>query len=170
MTEHLLSLGHRRIGFIEGAANQSASQCRRQGFEAAMQAAGLAVPADCLRTGDFTYRSGMIAAEQLLDSGVTAIFASNDDMAAASVAAAHRRGLDVPGQVAIAGFDDSAMATTIWPMLTTIRQPIAEMAGRAVDLIAGQAASVGRNGGCPIRETLLFALIERESTGQVGTH
>lgn len=166
MTGHLLALGHRRIGFVEGAADQSASLCRRQGFEQAMQAAGCAIAPEWLVAGDFTYRSGLVAADQLLDAGVTAIFASNDDMAAASVAAAHRRGLDVPGDISIAGFDDSAMATTIWPMLTTIRQPIAEMAGRAVTLLAGN-----RNGDSEGQavECLPFALIVRESTGPLAT-
>jgi LacI family transcriptional regulator len=85
----------------------------------------------------FTYRSGLDAAEQLLDreDPPTAIFASNDDMAAAAVAIAHRRGLDVPGDLTVCGFDDTALATTIWPELTTIRQPIAEMSRAAVDLL-----------------------------------
>src|SRR3546814_8114167 len=76
--------------------------------------------------GLFTYRSGLDAAEILLarDPPPTAIFASNDDMAAAAVAVAHHRGVDVPGDLSICGFDDTPFATTIWPALTTIHQQI----------------------------------------------
>jgi LacI family transcriptional regulator len=88
----------------------------------------------------FTYRSGLDAAEQLLalEHRPTAVFASNDDMAAATVAIAHRMGLDVPGDLTVAGFDDTALATTIWPELTTVRQPIADMAETAVKFLVHQ--------------------------------
>jgi LacI family transcriptional regulator len=83
----------------------------------------------------FTYRSGLEAAENLLSlpEPPTAIFASNDDMAAATVAIAHRRGIDVPGDLSVCGFDDTAIAETLWPELTTIHQPIEEMSRTAVD-------------------------------------
>lgn len=137
MTAHLIGLGHRRIGFIEGDPNQSASALRRRGYEAALAEAGLPVDPALIAQGNFTYRSGLAAAEALLSLAdrPTAIFASNDDMAAATVATAHRHRLDVPGDVSVCGFDDTAMATTIWPELTTIRQPIAEMARTAVELL-----------------------------------
>ena len=137
MTDHLIGLGHRRIGFIVGSANQTASALRREGYCAALAAAGIAELPELIRQGDFTYRSGLARANALLDLAdpPTAIFASNDDMAAAVVAAAHWRHLDVPRDLSVCGFDDTAMATTILPELTTVRQPIAEMAqerGRAV--------------------------------------
>ena len=99
--------------------------------------------ADCridppgIEQGYFSYRSGLEAAEKLIDASPrpTAIFASNDDMAAAAVSVAHRRGLDVPRDLSVVGFDDSAIATTVWPELTTIRQPIAAMAEAALDLL-----------------------------------
>lgn len=137
MTSHIIKLGHRRIGFITGNANQTASTQRLAGYHAALHRHG--VPADPLlvERGAFTYRSGLIAAEALLSrhNPPTAIFASNDDMAAATVAVAHRRGLDVPGDLTVCGFDDTAMATTIWPELTTIRQPIFEMSQKAVKML-----------------------------------
>ncbi len=166
MTRHLLSLGHKRIGFINGHPNQTASGQRFRGFIEGMTEAGLSVGTDQVAQGYFTYRSGMEAAERLLGRySPTAIFASNDDMAAATVAVAHRRGLEVPGDVAIAGFDDTPLATTVWPELTTVRQPIADMAREAVRLLIEQIR--GRRAGKPAQVThksLKFTLIKREST------
>lgn len=137
MTEHLISFGHSRIAFIKGHPNQTASALRYDGFQAAMTAAGLAVDHGLVQQGHFTYRSGLEATEKLLTrkSAPTAIFASNDDMAAAAISVAHRRGLDVPGDLSVVGFDDTPTATTVWPELTTIHQPIAAMAGSAIELL-----------------------------------
>jgi LacI family transcriptional regulator len=90
-----------------------------------------------VQQGYFSYRSGLEAAEQLLgqDRPPTAIFASNDDMAAAVVSVAHRHGLDVPRDLSVVGFDDTSAATTVWPELTTIHQPIASMADSAIDVL-----------------------------------
>jgi LacI family transcriptional regulator len=140
MTRHLVSLGHQRIGFITGRASHSAAGCRLSGFRDAMAQAGLELPDQLVVSGAFNYSSGLTAAEELLllDPRPTAIFASNDDMAAATVAVAHRMGLDVPADLTVVGCDDTAIATTIWPELTTIRQPIRLMAARSVDLIVRQ--------------------------------
>jgi LacI family transcriptional regulator len=137
MGMHLISLGHQRIGFIKGNPNQAASQRRLDGFRQALQSAGLQLEADCVRQGYFTYRSGLEATESLLSQShpPTAIFASNDDMAAAAISVAHRRGLDVPRDLSIVGFDDTHTATAVWPEITTIRQPIARMAEASVDLL-----------------------------------
>src|SRR5947209_591277 len=95
MTRHLLELGHRRIAFINGHPNQTASGQRFRGFVEGMTEAGLSVGTDQVAQGYFTYRSGLEAAEKLLTVwNPTAIFASNDDMAAATMAVAHRKGLD----------------------------------------------------------------------------
>ena len=138
MTQHIIALGHRRIGFITGNPAQTASAARLAGFRAAMAAAGLTTEDDLIAQGYFSYRSGLTAAAQLLEAAdpPTAIFASNDDMAAATVAVAHKRGLDVPGDLTVCGFDDTALATAIWPELTTIRQPIADMARAAIALLS----------------------------------
>jgi LacI family transcriptional regulator len=137
MTRHLASLGHRRIGFIKGNPRQTASEERLEGYKDALKDAGLPLAPELIAQGLFTYRSGLDAAEQLLEltDPPSAIFASNDDMAAATVAIAHRRGLDVPSDLTVCGFDDTALATTIWPELTTIRQPVFEMSRTAVDLL-----------------------------------
>ncbi|MGA8205213.1 MAG: LacI family DNA-binding transcriptional regulator [Woeseiaceae bacterium] len=137
MTEHLMSLGHRRIGFLKGHPNQAASERRLAGFRDALAAGRLSCPDELIAQGLFTYRSGLDAAEQLLslDERPTAVFASNDDMAAATVAVAHRHHLDVPGDLTVCGFDDTPLATTIWPELTTIHQPIAKLSRAAADLL-----------------------------------
>ncbi|NVD44805.1 LacI family DNA-binding transcriptional regulator [Qipengyuania atrilutea] len=141
MTRHIIGLGHERIGFIIGNPDQVASARRLEGFRSAMDDAGLEVHDELVTQGYFTYRSGMLAAEKLLNAAVkpTAIFASNDDMAAASVAVAHRLHLDVPNDVTVCGFDDTDLASSIWPELTTIRQPIREMTAKAVSMIAERA-------------------------------
>lgn len=166
MTLHLAGLGHKRIGFINGHPNQTASGQRFRGFIEGMTEAGLAVGADQVAQGFFTYRSGLTAAEKLLsDYAPTAIFASNDDMAAATLAVAHRKGLDVPRDLAIAGFDDTPVATTMWPELTTVRQPIAEMARESVRLLIEQIR--GRRAGKPAKvqhKLLKFTLVKRASS------
>lgn len=166
MTRHLIGLGHARVGFIIGNPNQTASRQRHEGYLAALADAGLAEDPALIVGGLFTYRSGLDAAEQLLDAKdpPSAIFASNDDMAAASVAVAHRRGLDVPGDLTVCGFDDSALATTIWPELTTIHQPIADMSRAAVDLLV--SAIVHRRGGgkdANRHVVLDYTLVRRQS-------
>ena len=166
MTRHLLELGHRRIGFINGHPNQTASGQRFRGYIEGMTEAGLSVGTDQVAQGYFTYRSGLEAAEKMLSVWKpTAIFASNDDMAAATMAVAHRLGMDVPGDLAVAGFDDTPLATTVWPALTTVRQPIAEMAREAVRLLIDQIRKRRAGEAAQVRHKLLkFALIDRDST------
>lgn len=166
MTRHLIALGHSRIGFIRGNPNLRASQQRLDGYLAALAEAGIAPDEALIAQGYFTYRSGLEAAEQILalDSPPTAIFASNDDMAAASVAMAHRNGLDVPGDLTVCGFDDTSLATTIWPELTTIRQPISAMARAAVDALVRQIKGRRGKGGEEVPHLLLdYELIRRQS-------
>ena len=168
MTRHLIDLGHRRIGFVRGHPNQTASAQRHAGFEAAMTAAGLPVDPDLVVQGYFTYHSGLEAADRLMSLATppTAIFASNDDMAAAAIAVAHRIGLDVPRDLTVCGFDDTALATTVWPPLTTIRQPVAAMSREAVVLLS---AAIRRKAAGKTTKTLCemidFTLIQRQSDG-----
>jgi len=171
MTRHLLDLGHKRIAFINGHPNQTATGQRFHGYVEAMTEAGLSVDADQVAQGYFTYRSGLEAAEKLLNGPrPTAIFASNDDMAAATMAVAHRKGLDVPGDLSVAGFDDTPLATTVWPELTTIHQPIAEMAREAVRLLVEQIRG-RRSGTAPqvVHRMLKFTLVKRNSSAAPET-
>lgn len=163
MTRHLGTLGHRRIGFITGAANQTASSERLDGYRAALADMGLPDDPALIAEGTFSYRSGLDAGEQLLDlpDAPTAIFASNDDMAAAVVSVAHRRHLDVPADLTVTGFDDSTAAVTLWPPLTTIRQPVHQLAAEALQLLL-QEMRTGRT--IAPRRILPHVLVEREST------
>ncbi|MFV3077149.1 LacI family DNA-binding transcriptional regulator [Niveispirillum fermenti] len=169
MTEHLIGQGHRRLGFIKGNRNQSASDMRLHGFLDACQAAGIGDADILTEQGQFDYASGLMAAERLLaaDPRPTAIFAANDDMAAATISVAHRLRLDVPGDVAVAGFDDTLIATTVWPALTTIRQPIAAMGKAAVMVLANALrtrSQAPRAGDGPEQKLLGYKLVRRDST------
>lgn len=137
LAEHLIRQGHSRIGFIRGRNDLSASARRYDGFVTALREAGLQVEPALVQQGDYTYRSGLAAAERLLSHRrpPTAIFASNDDMGAAAISVAQRRGLEVPRDLSVVGFDDTSAATTVWPELTTIHQPIASMADAAIDIL-----------------------------------
>lgn len=162
ITEHLIAGGHSRIGFIKGHPNQTVSEARYLGYKDALDSAGLTYDPDLVQDGLFTYRSGEDAALRLLGLGLapSAIFASNDDMAAGVMAAAAKRGISVPNELAIAGFDDSPIATTIWPPLTTLHQPVAEMAALAVEMLLKGNAPIGTF------ESIILPhrIIERNST------
>lgn len=135
-TEHLLELGHRRIGFIAGPPEYELSGWRVSGWRAAMAAAELPTY-DLLAQGDFSYESGTAAATGLLESEAppTAIVASNDRMTLATLEAARARGLDVPRDLSLVSFDDTPMMRFTHPPLTAVVQPIAEVSARAVELI-----------------------------------
>jgi len=137
MTEHLISQGHKRIGFIKGNPNQSVSLKRYEGYCAALLEAGIPRDDAMITEGLFTYKSGEEAASKLLEQSLppTAIFASNDDMATGALASAARYGLSVPDALAIVGFDDSPIATIVWPPLTTLRQPVSDMAKTAIEML-----------------------------------
>ncbi|CAN5403645.1 LacI family DNA-binding transcriptional regulator [soil metagenome] len=137
MTDYLIGLGHRHIGFLQGPLSHSSSDRREEGYRAAMASAGIAVDEDVVMRGDFNFRAGLELGEALLrrTPHPTAIFAANDDMALGVLITAMKRGIAVPESLSICGFDDSASARAAWPQLTTIRQPKAEMAAAAVDIL-----------------------------------
>ncbi|MET3760841.1 LacI family DNA-binding transcriptional regulator [Sphingomonas sp. AAP5] len=139
-TEYLIAQGHRRIGLIAGPHGFRSARERRLGFEQALADAGIALPRSMIADGNYTFESGLTAAERLLDlmPRPTAIFACNDEMAAGVMHAARQRGLDIPKDLSIVGFDDTPVAAHVWPPLTTVRWPIASMArSAALKLTAG---------------------------------
>jgi LacI family transcriptional regulator len=168
MTRHLIALGHRDIAFIKGDPQHTPTELRYEGFLAGMTEAGLTVRPEWVAQGLFTYRSGLAAAEKLFEARLrpSAIFASNDDMAAAALAVAHGRQIAVPRDLTVCGFDDTAVATTVWPELTTIHQPIAEMGRAAVALIVEEIRAK-KGGGSPAaaHQLMPFTLIDRASSG-----
>ena len=157
MTTHLINHGHRRIGFIKGHPNHMASDDRLFGYRRALDRAGIAYEPALVAEGEFDFDSGVRAAKVLLGSPEppSAIFAANDDMAAGVLATAHDRGIDLPRQLSVAGFDDTTLARTVWPPLTTIRQPMFEL--------AHTAASILITGGEIAHRRLPHTLIERGS-------
>ncbi|MEY2942860.1 MAG: hypothetical protein RLY97_874 [Pseudomonadota bacterium] len=131
--DYLIAQGHRHIGLVAGPDGFRSAFERREGWRDALAAAGLDHGSEQIASGHYTFESGRDAAAQLLGSAhpPTAIFASNDVMAAGALHAVRERGLTVPDDVSIIGFDDTAIAATIWPPLTTVRWPIRDMARSA---------------------------------------
>ncbi len=170
LASHLLALGHTRIGYIRGHPNQTASARRFDGFRAALESAGLAPDDGLVEQGYFTYRSGLDAAEKLLSRAQrpSAIIACNDDMAAAAVSVAHRRGLDVPRDLSVMGFDDTSAATTVWPELTTVRQPIAAMAESAIDILVRSIRQRGGEVRKIVDHVLVHELVQRDSVARIA--
>lgn len=166
MTRHLIAMGHSRIGFIEGSPKQTTSKLRRAGYEQALREAGIAIDPALIVPGDYSFRSGISAADRLLalNPRPTAIFASNDDMAAAVIATAHRLKLDVPTDLSVCGFDDTPLATTIWPELTTIRQPVREMAQLATQILVKSFREEEADPGEQVcHQQVDFELVRRQS-------
>lgn len=168
MTRYLIGLGHTKIAMIKGDPHHSPTEVRLEGFLAGMAEAGIEVNPDWVVPGMFTYRSGLAAAELLLSNGPrpTAIFASNDDMAAAALAVAHGLQIRVPDMLTVCGFDDTQVATTVWPELTTIHQPIVAMGRTAVSLIVDEIrAERAGDSPKPHDHLMKFTLVKRGSSG-----
>jgi LacI family transcriptional regulator len=163
-TDHLLRLGHRRIGLITGTPNWVATDERIEGYRMALAAAGIPFTTDLLAGGDFATGTGHTAAQQLLDLAdpPTAIFASNDNLAVGTMRAALERGLRIPDELSIVGFDDVVTAGDVFPPLTTVRQPLAELGRTAVEmlnrLVAGRETE-------SLHLELATQLVIRASTG-----
>jgi LacI family transcriptional regulator len=136
-TDHLLALGHRRIAAITGPHGWVASVDRLDGYQAALAGAGVLPAPELIAKGNFTTDSGYAGASALLGLAEppTAIFAFNDEMAVGAMRAARERGLRLPEDLSIVGFDDLEKAEIVTPALTTVRQPLAEMGRMAVSLL-----------------------------------
>ncbi|MEH6551502.1 MAG: LacI family DNA-binding transcriptional regulator [Pseudomonadales bacterium] len=164
MTRHLLSLGHRRIAYIKGHEDHPSSRLRLRGYRAAMKEAGIKEIANLIVQGKYDFESGEACARKLLslDEPPSAIFASNDYMAAGVIKVASLMGFSIPGDLSVTGFDDAPISRQMWPMLTTIQQPVVKMAGAAAHLLI----TLVRRGEVAERELRFDSrLIIRESTG-----
>lgn len=160
---YLITQGHRRIGLVAGPHGFRSAQERREGFELALAQAGISLPRSLVADGQYTFESGLSASESLLDLSPrpTAIFASNDEMAAGVLYAARLRGIAVPEELSIIGFDDTPVTTRVWPPLTTVRWPIVAMGRAAALKLIGTAIGEGAD----VNEPSMFSstLIRRGS-------
>lgn len=131
---HLIDLGHRRVAYVGGTGTAACTSARGAGLRAALEAAGLTLPSEYVTSGNFSYATGLAGASTVLDlpEPPTAIFAGSDEMALGVIEAARLRGLRVPQDLSVIGFDDAQLSRMASPPLTTIRQPLAEMGGVAL--------------------------------------
>lgn len=164
---HLAALGHHRIAIVTGPMRYRSAAERLIGFRAALQALGLPLPDAYVREGDYGFASGIEAGRALLalPEPPTAIFASNDIMAAGVMKAASEAGVAIPAGVSVVGFDDSDIAAMMTPALSTIRRPLAEMARSAT---ARLLRMVARDDADIEDEQIDLRLVERSSTGPPG--
>ncbi len=160
-TQHLIELGHRRIAHISGRLDHPDARDRQQGYIMAIEEAGIQPNPELIIEGNFRRQSGVLAIDMLLLRGVafSAIFAANDQMAHGARLGLYRRGLRVPEDLSLVGFDDDSAAAFMIPPLTTVRQPAVELGHEASRIILarlkGETASPAR---------LKSELIVREST------
>lgn len=165
LTRYLHSLGHERIGFVVGHPDHGAVLKRYDGYRRGLADSGLELDETIVAQGYNSFESGLACARELLarDPTPTAIFASNDDMAAGVLRAAQEAGLHIPEDLSIAGFDDIPLARQLWPALTTVRQPIAAMAEAATMLVLEQLGQLREQD--PIDTIIPSQIMVRESTG-----
>jgi DNA-binding LacI/PurR family transcriptional regulator len=158
-TEHLLACGHRTVHHLAGPEDWTEARQRVEGWMGALEAAGATAPA--LLRGDWSPRSGYELGARLLESrDLTAVFVANDQMALGLLRRLHERGLDVPGDVSVVGFDDIPEAAYFMPPLTTVRQDFAEMGRRCLHVLLEQIAAVRSD----VRDVVPATLVERAST------
>ncbi len=163
--EHLIRLGHTRIGMITGPLNMSHCTDRLTGYRQALEAHRIPIDENLIVKGDFSVGSGTAATQRLLSREVTAIFAGSDTMAAGALKAIHDAGLRVPQDVALVGFDDVAVATALQPALTTVRQPIEQTGSMAAELLLNMLETQPDENAAAHRIVLPTQLIVRESCG-----
>lgn len=163
--DHLVELGHRRIGIVRGDPSHASAAARLDGYRTGLEAHGLPTDSRLEAQGAYTFASGYEAGRTLLSmpEPPTAIFACNDDMAAGVLNAAYEAGVNVPGDLSVVGFDDSNIASVVWPRLTTIHQPIRDMAREAT----GALLAIIEDEETPPHLMLPFRLVVRGSTGPV---
>ncbi len=137
LTSEIIKHGHKDIGFIKGHPKHSASHLRFNGYLDAIKNHGIKRNDQWIKQGNFSFKSGFDAGVEIFHSKKipTAIFASNDSMAAGIMKSAQMKGMQVPQDLSLAGFDDSPIAHQIWPALTTVKQPVEKMAAHAAKIL-----------------------------------
>ena len=160
ITDHLLQKGHRRIGFVRGPGHHLVSMRRYNGYANALGGKGLRIDPTLIVQGDFSRESGRDQAPKLFAAKPTAIFASNDEMAVGVIEAANAAGINVPGDISLAGFDDNAVARTVRPRLTSVRQPLEEMGEVACQILVDRIRHSARGNQ---HKQVPFEIVERDS-------
>lgn len=168
VAEHLAKLGHTRVAMIVGPSTYRSSQERWEGFSNALAERGLVLAPEFIAQGQNTFESGAACAEMLLSRTPrpTAIFASNDETAAGVYRTAYLRGLRIPNDLTVIGFDDSPLASRLCPSLTTMHQPIRDMGRMAAEKLI---AKISRTGPPSAPTTVFPHLVVRESSGRPGS-
>jgi LacI family transcriptional regulator len=169
LANYFISEGHENLAIIKGPDEYVASTLRFEGFSAAIRAHGLELPASHIKNGAFDVQSGNECAQELLrlTNRPTAIFASNDEMAAGVLSAAQESRIRVPEELSVAGFDDAPIAKSVWPKLTTIRQPLRAMGEESVRLLERHIRQSNSTSSETVRPSVLldYELRVRQSTG-----
>ncbi|MEO6012706.1 MAG: LacI family DNA-binding transcriptional regulator [Devosia sp.] len=167
--QHLYDLGHRRIGHISGPSRNTFPHERLVGFRKAMFERQLPIRDEWVYAGDYTIAGGRVAASHFatLAERPTALFAANDEMAIGVIAGLHRAGIECPRDISVIGFDDSTVAASFVPALTTMRQPREEIGRIAAETLINILE--GKRSAEPIRVVLESTLVVRESTGPVAS-
>jgi LacI family transcriptional regulator len=163
--EHLVRLGHQRIGTITGPQNMTSGQDRFKGYRRALEAHGLAIEEELIAEGDFTEGSGVRGMRRLLSASPTAVFAASDVTAMGALRAVREAGLQVPADIALIGFDDIPVATAMEPALTTVRQPIERLGSMAADLLLNLLENPPDSRAPAQRVVLPAELVVRDSCG-----
>lgn len=165
IVQYLIDRGHKRIAIVKGLPSHGSASARLNGYLEALKRNQVSPDPSLIFEGDFQFASGVVAGQQLLslDPSPTAVFASNDEMAAGVNMAIHKAGLDVPNDISIIGFDDDLIAESTWPQLTTIKQPLKEMATTAVQWLIDEK-SIPTNQ----TATLDYKFIIRDSVAQLS--
>ena len=163
--EHLLSLGHVRIGCLLGWPGVVPTIRMIRGYETAMTKAGLPISSDGVINATFTFEAGMAGARRFIDQGYTAVITSNDLMALGAISAANNMGLSVPDDFSVVGYDGTAMTALTGPPLTTMRQPFDQMSRLIVEAIVNEIEGVPG-----FRDHFVFdaELVARGSSGRVS--
>ena len=166
LTRHLLEQAHRVIGFVKGHPDHGATDKRLAGYRRALKESGIKFTPSLVKQGYFDFESGKKAAAKMLDldSPPTVIVASNDDMAAGIIFEARERGIAVPQDLSVVGFDDTPLASHIWPTLTTVRQPIEQMADSATRKLIGLLCG---DENVPLSESYQCEVVMRNSTASI---
>lgn len=164
-TRHLLGLGHRRIAAMSGPTDLLCSRARVDGYRSAHDEAGVSVDPGLIHHGDFTVDDGYAAGLALLAAAgrPTAVFAGSDMQALGVMRAAHELGLRVPDDLSVVGYDDIPITGWLWPPLTTVRQPLREMAGTAARIVLDLAKGIRPDN---LRVDLATELVVRQSTAR----